>query len=79
VQPNFEKGFLNISDLLNEAEVLTSMKKRTRCHACNRYGHWKGDTSCAKKKQKRNDESRGQPQQQKSPQLINELEPEKGV
>ena len=61
-----------------EAEVLTSIKKRTRCHACNRYGHWKGDPSCAKKKQRRNDDSRGQPQQQKSQQLINEQEPEKG-
>lgn len=63
---------------LAEAEVLTSIKKRTRCHACNRYGHWKGDPSCAKKKEKRNDESRGHPQQQKSQQLINEQEPEKG-
>ena len=61
-----------------EAEVLTSIKKRTRCHACNRYGHWKGDPSCAKKKQRRNDDNRGQPQQQKSQQLINEQEPEKG-
>jgi hypothetical protein len=35
-----------------KAEVLTSIKKRTRFHSCNRYGHWKGYTSCAKKKQK---------------------------
>jgi hypothetical protein len=48
-----------------ESESFLSLKKRTRCHACNRYGHWKGDPSCAKKKQRTNDGSSSQPQQQK--------------
>jgi hypothetical protein len=31
-----------------------SLKKRTRCHACHRFGHWKGDTSCPSSKRTKN-------------------------
>jgi hypothetical protein len=61
-----------------EGEIINSLKKRTRCHACSRYGHWKGDPTCVKKKQRTNDASRSQPQQQKAQQARNELDLEKG-
>ena len=55
-----------------------SLKKRTRCHACNRYGHWKGDPTCAKKRQKANNAGIIQRQQQESQQKSNEGDTEKG-
>jgi hypothetical protein len=33
---------------------MTSMKKRTRCHACHRFGHWKGDISRRSSKRSKN-------------------------
>ena len=33
---------------------MTSLKKRTRCHACHRFGHWKGDISCPSSKRSKN-------------------------
>jgi hypothetical protein len=61
-----------------EGDILNSLKRRTRCHACSRYGHWKGDPSCAKKKQRTNDGSSSQPQQYKAHQSSNAHDPEKG-
>jgi hypothetical protein len=61
-----------------EGDILNSLKRRTRCHACSRYGHWKGDPTCVKKKQRTNDGSRSQPQQQKAQQASNELDLGKG-
>jgi hypothetical protein len=31
-------------------EQVKAAKKRTRCHDCNRFGHWKGDVECPSKK-----------------------------
>jgi hypothetical protein len=61
-----------------DGDSFNSLKKRTRCHACNRYGHWKGDPSCAKKKWRTNDGSRSQPQQQNAHNTSNEGDAEKG-
>jgi hypothetical protein len=62
-----------------DVDSFNSLKKRTRCHACNRYGHWKGDPSCAKKKLRRtNDESRSHPQQQNDTNTSNGGDAQKG-
>ena len=29
-------------------EKMSEVKKRTRCFACNQYGHWEGDAACPK-------------------------------
>jgi hypothetical protein len=62
----------------DEGASMISLKKRTRCHACNRYGHWKGDPSCAKKRQKANNGVIIQRQQQATQQKSNEGDTDKG-
>jgi hypothetical protein len=62
----------------DEGASMTSLKKRTICHAWNRYGHWKGDPSCAKKRQKANNGVIIQRQQQETQQKSNEGDTDKG-
>jgi hypothetical protein len=62
----------------DEGASMTSIKKRTRCHACNRYGHWKGDPSCAKKRQKANNGVIIQRQHQAAQEKYNEGDTDKG-
>jgi hypothetical protein len=62
----------------DERASMTSLKKRTKCHACNRSGHWKEDPSCAKKRQKTNNGAIIQRQQQATQQKGNEDDTEKG-
>jgi hypothetical protein len=61
-----------------EGASMASIKKRTRCHACHRYGNWKGDPSCAKKRQKANNGVIIQRQQQAAQQKNNECDTDKG-
>jgi hypothetical protein len=64
----YGKTFLPQQPKPAEGEIINSLKNRTRCHACSLYGHWKGDPSCVKKKQRTDDGSRSQPHQQKAQQ-----------
>jgi hypothetical protein len=62
----------------DEGASRNSLKNRTRCHACNRYVHSKGDPSCAKKRQKENNGVIIQRQQQATQQKNNEGDTDKG-
>jgi hypothetical protein len=42
---------------------MISLKNRTRCHACHRFGHWKGDISCPSSKRSKNFGNSGSPSQ----------------
>ena len=77
VTPTSNRTYLPQTLHHEEGASMTSLKKRTRCHACNRYGHWKGDPTCAKKRQKANNAGIIQRQQQESQQKSNEGDTEK--